>query len=99
MVENVTQPDQAALLRAKFLKSALESGAPPSLSRSGTGGTPSPATTHEGWVKDDLEVQKAYLEQLLEGAPEAISILDTEHRITRINSEFTRLFGYSPQEA
>jgi len=99
MGEKVTQPDQSALLRAKFLKSALESGAPPSLSRSATGGDPSPAATHEGWLKDDPEVQKAYLEQLLEGAPEAISILDTEHRITRINSEFTRLFGYSPQEA
>ena len=99
MGENITQPDQGSFLRAKFLKAALESGAPPTLSHSDPGAKVAPATCTEPWVQDDPEVQKAYLEQLLEGAPEAISILDTEHRVTRINSEFTRLFGYSPQEA
>src|ERR1051326_5329815 len=45
------------------------------------------------------ELQKAYLEQLIECAPEAISILDNEQRITRLNSEFTNIFGYRPEEA
>ena len=44
-------------------------------------------------------MQRAYLEQLVERTPEAISILDAEYRITRINGEFTRMFGYRPEEA
>ena len=44
------------------------------------------------------ELQKAYLEQLVECAPEAISILDTDHRVTRVNGEFTRVFGFRPEE-
>src|SRR5262249_25634365 len=44
-------------------------------------------------------VQRAYLEQLVECTPEAISILDTQHRITRVNNEFTRIFGFQPPEA
>jgi len=46
-----------------------------------------------------VEVQSAYLEQLVECAPEAISILDDQYRITRINGEFTRMFGYTQEEA
>src|SRR5207247_10903474 len=41
----------------------------------------------------------AYLEQLVECAPEAISILDDQYRIVRINGEFTRMFGFSLEEA
>ena len=48
---------------------------------------------------DDPAVQKAYLEQLVECAPEAISILDNHQRVMRINSEFTRIFGFTPEEA
>jgi two-component system cell cycle sensor histidine kinase/response regulator CckA len=86
----------AAMQRAKFLKSTLESGSPPSLSRSSSanenGSQPS-------WLQDNPEIQKAYLEQLVECAPEAVTILDTNYRIVRINSEFTRLFGYAEEEA
>ena len=100
MGENITQSAPAALWRAKFLKAALKSGAPPSLSRgaASTNGNTT-AGVSATWCQDDPEIQKAYLEQLLEGAPEAITILDPENRITRINSEFSRLFGYSLQEA
>ncbi len=48
---------------------------------------------------DSPELQRAYLEQLVECAPEAISILDPEYRITRLNGEFTRIFGFGPAEA
>ena len=46
-----------------------------------------------------LYLEKAYLEQVFENAPEAISILGSDTRVTRINTEFTRLFGYNPSEA
>jgi two-component system, cell cycle sensor histidine kinase and response regulator CckA len=98
MGEKLTQPAHPAFLRAKFLKAALESGVPPSLSRSGPPEKPAASPSTIEWAQDP-GLQKAYLEQLLEGAPEAITILDVEHRVTRINSEFSRLFGYSSQEA
>jgi len=43
-------------------------------------------------------VQKAYLDQLVECAPESITILDPSHRVMRINSEFTRMFGFTTEE-
>ncbi len=46
-----------------------------------------------------LHVQQAYLEALFESAPEGVVILDAENRIVRINGEFTRIFGYTPDEA
>jgi two-component system, cell cycle sensor histidine kinase and response regulator CckA len=45
-----------------------------------------------------LQIQKAYLEQLLECAPEGILLADKNHRIIRTNAQFTRLFGYPPEE-
>jgi PAS domain S-box-containing protein len=48
---------------------------------------------------DSPEVAEEYLAQLVECTPEAISILDSQLRITRVNSEFTRIFGYNPEEA
>jgi PAS domain S-box-containing protein len=55
--------------------------------------------TERKLVGDDLQVQKAHLEQLIESAPEAIVVLDMGRRISRVNREFTRLFGYSMEEA
>lgn len=42
----------------------------------------------------ELRRQKAYIEQIIENSPVAISVMDTDGAITRINREFTRLFGY-----
>jgi len=47
----------------------------------------------------EFRVQQAFFETLFEGAPEGVVILDAEHRVVRINSEFTRLFGYLDEEA
>ncbi len=50
-------------------------------------------------AEDELLVQKAYLEQLFNSAPEAIVLHDTNDRVVNINAEFTRLFGYAREEA
>ncbi|RJR49201.1 MAG: PAS domain-containing sensor histidine kinase [Desulfobacteraceae bacterium] len=46
-----------------------------------------------------LRIEKAYLELLLDSAPEAIIMADRESRITRINPQFTKMFGYTFEEA
>ena len=99
MGDKITQTAQhAAVLRARFLKAALESGAPPSLSHADS----EPDTTREAFDpcwEHTPEIQRAHLEQLVEGATEAITILDANHRVVRINSEFTRMFGYTAAES
>ena len=86
------------LLRVKALRDALEHSAPPVLTHISD---PAPATlpTNGNAAEVPLTVEKAYFEQLIENAPEAISIVDQELRILRINGEFTRLFGFSAAEA
>jgi PAS domain S-box-containing protein len=63
---------------------------------------------YRGLVKDisrqkDYETQiireKAFLENLIDSAPEAISITDSEGKVTTINKEFTKLFKFTPEEA
>ena len=44
-------------------------------------------------------VSKRHLEEIIESAPEAISICSPDHRILRLNSEFTRLFGFTTAES
>jgi len=96
MGDDVTQTSQpAGFVRAKYLKEALRRGAPPILS------TPEDCLIHEwapSWDDGDPAVQKAYLDQLVECAPEAITILDASHHVMRINSEFTRMFGFTMDE-
>ena len=46
-----------------------------------------------------LLVQTALLDELFESAPEAIVMVDMQQRVTRVNREFTAMFGYSAQEA
>ena len=47
----------------------------------------------------ERQVPEAYLEGLFENAPEAVVIVDRHHRIVRVNEEFTRMFGYTLDEA
>jgi diguanylate cyclase (GGDEF)-like protein/PAS domain S-box-containing protein len=49
-------------------------------------------------AEDELHREKAFLEQLIESAQEAIVITENNGEIMRINSEFTRLFGYRQKE-
>ncbi|MFZ0684575.1 MAG: PAS domain S-box protein [Terriglobales bacterium] len=55
-----------------------------------------------GTANGDAEAfaaEQAYYAQILENAPEAISILGPDLKIARINAEFARLFGFTASEA
>ena len=55
--------------------------------------------THRRRVEKKLKVQTEFAEQLIETAPEAIVVLSNDDEVIRINREFTRVFGYTPEEA
>jgi PAS domain S-box-containing protein len=44
-------------------------------------------------------LMRAHAELLFEASPEAIALLDPDGSILRINTEFTRVFGYTAQES
>lgn len=46
-----------------------------------------------------LRIEKARMEELFEGSPEAIALADPKGRVLRINQHFTKLFGYTSAEA
>ena len=50
-------------------------------------------------AEEALRREKARFELLYEASPEAILLCTNESEILRVNSEFTRLFGYSKEEA
>lgn len=47
----------------------------------------------------ELLKEKAYFENIFEKSPEAIAILDNKGVIIKINNAFTKLFGYTAEEA
>jgi len=47
---------------------------------------------------EQLKLQKAYFQQLFEGAPEGVVLLDNQDRIVQANAEFIRLFGFNEME-
>jgi PAS domain S-box-containing protein len=96
MGEKITRPVSAELSQAKFLKEALQRGTP-ALSRS-QDRSPDSADALAA-ISGSAEEQRAYLQQLIECAPEAISIVDTESQITCVNREFTRMFGFGSVDA
>ncbi len=46
-----------------------------------------------------LTGQRAFLDQVFEGLPEAVVLIDSDDRILRVNLKFTRVFGYAQEEA
>lgn len=50
-------------------------------------------------AEEELLVQKAYLERLFNSAPEAIVLHGNNDLIIDVNSEFTKMFGYTRKEA
>jgi len=50
-------------------------------------------------AEEELHLQKTYFEKLFNSAPEAITLQDNNDLIVNVNDEFTKLFGYSRQEA
>ncbi len=49
-------------------------------------------------LEKKLQIERAYLDQLFESAQEAIVLADKQGHVIRINSEFSRLFGYTKDE-
>jgi PAS domain S-box-containing protein len=47
----------------------------------------------------DLQRQKEHLGGLFDLAPDAVILTDENFRVLRVNKEFTRMFGYAPEEA
>jgi len=50
-------------------------------------------------AQEQTQFRKAFFEGLVNNMPDAIAIFDDEGIITEINSRFTRMFGYSEEEA
>jgi PAS domain S-box-containing protein len=49
-------------------------------------------------AQEELQKQTSRLDLLFEQAPEAVAVLTPDDRIVRVNKEFTRMFGYEPDE-
>jgi PAS domain S-box-containing protein len=49
-------------------------------------------------AQHDLQKQKEHLDGLFALAPDAVLLTDENFRILRVNKEFTRMFGYAPEE-
>lgn len=54
--------------------------------------------TERKQAEKELNLQKAYFQQLFENSPEGIAMLDKEDRIINVNKEFQNLFQYSAEE-
>jgi PAS domain S-box-containing protein len=50
-------------------------------------------------TEEELRIEKTYFESLFNSAPEAIVLHDDNDIVVNINDEFTRMFGYSREEA
>lgn len=50
-------------------------------------------------MANELEDQRAQLTELIERVPEAVVMVDRDATITRVNPEFTKIFGYTAEEA
>ena len=50
-------------------------------------------------AEEGLQRQKAHLDELFELSPVAVALIDASDRIIRVNRQFTRVFGYAPEEA
>jgi len=50
-------------------------------------------------AEKSLQMEKAYFEQFFESAPEAVVMTENNGQVIRLNKEFTRMFGYTFEEA
>src|SRR5246127_5429052 len=49
-------------------------------------------------ANDDLHKRKEQLDALFELSPDAVILTDDDFHVLRVNKEFTRMFGYTPEE-
>ena len=47
---------------------------------------------------DRLQEERALLNELFEQAPQVATLMTEDNRVVRVNGEFSRIFGYTPQE-
>jgi two-component system cell cycle sensor histidine kinase/response regulator CckA len=108
MGDRVTRtPETREIVRAKKLRKTLEHrGAPtfippdvanpvaqpPDLSWS------MPGANSGATDKRSLHVRRQYLEQIFQGSPDPVVVLDPSFRTQCVNPEFQRMFGYSAAE-
>ncbi|MCU1252092.1 MAG: domain S-box [Edaphobacter sp.] len=52
----------------------------------------------QGSASTQISFDPGILDELFEQSPEAAALLSTDDRIFRVNKEFTRMFGYEPEE-
>lgn len=50
-------------------------------------------------AEEELKKQTAHLDELFELAPHAVVLVDANVSVIRVNKEFTRMFGYTAEEA
>ncbi|MCX6084003.1 MAG: PAS domain S-box protein [Caldiserica bacterium] len=50
-------------------------------------------------AEEETQRERAFFDRLVETTPEGIAITDTKGRVTRMNAEFVRMFGYGADEA
>lgn len=55
-------------------------------------------TRERNSAENKFRRQQAFIEQIIENSPVAISVMNTDGTVTRINREFTSLFGYTFEE-
>jgi PAS domain S-box-containing protein len=96
--KNVPAGTSTDLPLVKALQDVLEHGAPPIFTPTSDPVPPNSPTNGKA-AEVPFTAEKAYFEQIIENAPEAISIINPELHILRINGEFTRLFGFTAEEA
>jgi PAS domain S-box-containing protein len=91
----VTRPQSGELARARRLKKALDSGAPPAFVSSECASVESGLS----WKNPDSpETRRQYLEQCFQNAPDGLSIADLDDQIVCVNEAFLRMFGYTAEE-
>jgi len=83
--------------RAKLLREALQHGAP-ALSVPEHRSAAIPVQPAPTIPSENSPLQEACFEQLLDASPEAISLLEADFRVARVNGEFARIFGFQPHE-
>jgi len=55
--------------------------------------------TERKQAEEEILRERAFFDQLIETSPEGIAITNTQGRVTRVNAEFLRMFGYGVDEA
>src|SRR5579872_1219910 len=110
MGEGVTQSGAGDVARARRLKKALASGAPPAFvppeaatvskqKSCSANSCPLPEVS-EGSPQDQdqANIHVQYLEQMFQASPDGLSIADTNHTVLWANETFVRMFGYAASE-